>query len=151
MISIEEIKKVLVDNYVVYVKFVRIGDTYRFALNADCFAPSHSQMVQKGETAKSAGSFKLYRDRFEWENSWSATLRLGTVEDDEKNLCELFLSCTEKDWRYSLHNGDEIRIDTGDNEVPPTIIIQSIEYFGDTARIVDKDGEWHECLVSEIA
>jgi hypothetical protein len=56
-----------------------------------------------------------------------------------------------QDWRYSLHNGDEIRIDTGDNELPPTIIIQSIEYFGDTVRIVDKDGEWHECLISEIS
>jgi hypothetical protein len=89
-ISIEDIKKVMVDNYVVYVKYVRIGNAYRFALDADWHTPSHSQMVKIGETAKSAGSFKLYQDRFAWEDSWSSTLKLGSVQDDEKNLTELF-------------------------------------------------------------
>jgi len=90
LISVEDIKKILVDNYVVYVKYVRIGETYRFALDADWFTPKHSQMVKAGETAKSAGGFKLYRDRLEWEVTYSQTLHLGTAPDDEKNLCELF-------------------------------------------------------------
>lgn len=90
IISVEDIKKVLVDNYVVYVKFVRIGDTYRFALDADWFTPSHAQMVLKGETAKSAGNFKLYRDHLQWENTWSSTLMLGTVQGDHDNLVKLF-------------------------------------------------------------
>jgi hypothetical protein len=89
-ISVDDIKKVLVDNYVVYVKYVRVGETYRFALDAEWSTPKHSQMVKKGETATSAGGFKLYRDRFEWETRYSTTLHIGVAQDDEKNLTELF-------------------------------------------------------------
>lgn len=90
IISVEDIKKILVDNYVVYVKYVRIGDTYQFALDAEWCTPKHSQMVQNGETAKSAGGFKLYRDRLEWETLYSTTLHIGVAQDDEDNLTKLF-------------------------------------------------------------
>jgi hypothetical protein len=57
----------------------------------------------------------------------------------------------KNDWRMSLDTGDEITIDTGDNELPPSIIILTIEYLpGETVRIIDTDGNRHECLLNEI-
>ena len=61
----------------------------------------------------------------------------------------------DDDWKLHLHNGDEITIDSGQPELPPTIIIQSIEYFGlgstiPSARILTQDGEKIECLLKEI-
>lgn len=63
------------------------------------------------------------------------------------------------DWRFNLHNGDEITVDTGDNELPPSVIIQSIQYFknrpatvaGTIARILTQDGEKIECFLKEIS
>lgn len=56
-----------------------------------------------------------------------------------------------KDWRLHLHPGDEIVVDTGDNELPPSIIIGSIEYLTENAvRIVTKEGERIDCLLKEI-
>lgn len=58
----------------------------------------------------------------------------------------------KNDWRRQLHNGDEIVIDTGDNEKPPSIIIATIEYLpADLARIVSKDGQSYECHLKEIS
>ncbi len=91
MVTADDIKQVLLDNYVVYVKYVRVGDEYRFALDADWSTPNHSQMIKKGEKPTSAGNFKLYSPkygmgRFEWENHWSTTLNIGSAPDDEANL-----------------------------------------------------------------
>ena len=89
-ISIEDIKKLMADNDVVYIKYVRIDNDYRFALDAHWSTPNHSQMVGSYEIAESAGAFKLYRDRFEWETTWSVTLQIGIAKDDEEKLRELF-------------------------------------------------------------
>jgi hypothetical protein len=90
MITVAEIKQILKDNYVVYIKYVRIGNEYRFVLDADWYTPKQSQMVKEGEIPVSAGSFKLYQNRLEWESQWSATLRMGTAPDDDKNLHQIF-------------------------------------------------------------
>lgn len=63
------------------------------------------------------------------------------------------------DWRFSLHNGDEITVDTGDNEPTPSVIIQSIQYIknrpatvgGTIAKILTQDGEKIECFLKEIS
>jgi hypothetical protein len=58
----------------------------------------------------------------------------------------------KSNWRWKLHPGDEIVIDTGDNELPTSIIISQIEYlFGETVRIIDNKGKHHECLLAEIS
>ncbi len=57
------------------------------------------------------------------------------------------------DWRLSLHSGDEITIDSGDNELPPSIIISEIEFYGDSrkcVKIVDREGNRYECFLHEI-
>jgi len=57
-----------------------------------------------------------------------------------------------KDWRRGLHNGDEVCIDTGDNELPPTVTIQTIKYLpGDLVKIRTTEGEDLECLLKEIS
>ena len=59
----------------------------------------------------------------------------------------------DKDWRYNIQPGDEIRIDTGDNEIGPSIIVLEIEYpesSPDSARITTDEGERIECLIEEI-
>jgi hypothetical protein len=95
LIPVDDIKKILEDNYVVYVKYVRIGDWYRFALAAEWATPSHVKMADKDKPV-SAGTFKLYRDgRFEWESGYSMTLRVGAAADDEDRLKKLF-SCTKE-------------------------------------------------------
>jgi hypothetical protein len=64
------------------------------------------------------------------------------------------------DWRFKLHEGDEISIDSGEPYAPtPSVIIQSIQYFknrpatvgGTTVRILTKDGEKIECFLKEIS
>lgn len=56
-----------------------------------------------------------------------------------------------KDWRRRLHSGDEVIIDTGDNELPPSIIISQIQYFPDDGvEIVTAHGEKINCLLSQI-
>ena len=54
-------------------------------------------------------------------------------------------------WKLELHNGDEIAVDTGNNEHTGTIVIQTIEWIGRVARILTKDGERIECLAEEIS
>ena len=54
-------------------------------------------------------------------------------------------------WRLHLQPGDEIVIDTGDNELPPSIIISEIVYnIDDSVSIIDTEGNRHECLLTEI-
>lgn len=55
-------------------------------------------------------------------------------------------------WKYKLHNGDEVTIDTGDNELPPSVIILEIEYLPkDVVRIMTTQGERIECLIKDIS
>ena len=89
LISVEDIKKVQADNYVTYLKWVRIGNEYRFALAGEWCTPDHKQMVNEGEIPVSAGYFKLYKDRLETEG-WSSTLKIGSKPDDSENLAKLF-------------------------------------------------------------
>lgn len=66
---------------------------------------------------------------------------------------------SKDDWRLHLHNGDEITVDSGQNEplsMIPTVIIQTIEYFGlksssPSVRILTQEGEKIECLLREIS
>ena len=54
-------------------------------------------------------------------------------------------------WKKQLHNGDEITIDSGDNELPPSVIIAEIEYCSNgRVRIVDTDGQKYDCTLNEI-
>ena len=54
-------------------------------------------------------------------------------------------------WKYNLHNGDEIVIDTGDNELSSSIIIATIEYLPlEMVRIIDIEGQKHECWIGDI-
>jgi len=90
MHTVEQIKTKTLGDYVVYVKYVRVGNDYRFAIQADWFSPEHRDLVKSDETPTSAGIFKLYRDRFEWESGWSMSLQVGSAPDDEDNLKKLF-------------------------------------------------------------
>jgi hypothetical protein len=82
------------------------------------------------------------------------------MKNKKLNSCEALqiidnVPLEKDDWRLHLHNGDEIAVDTGNPEQPPTVIIQSIEYFAlgtknPAAKILTKDGEKIECLIREI-
>jgi hypothetical protein len=55
-------------------------------------------------------------------------------------------------WKKRLHSGDEIRIDYGDNEIAPTIIIAEIEYLlNEEVKIIDRNGEKHQCTLEQIS
>jgi len=56
----------------------------------------------------------------------------------------------EDGWKYGLDSGDEVQIDTGDNELGPSVIIATIEYHDDSVTIVTNEGKRIDCLVSEI-
>lgn len=55
-------------------------------------------------------------------------------------------------WKHDLHSGDEVTIDSGDNELPPSVIISSIEYLpGNVVRILTIDGEKIECFIKDLS
>lgn len=88
-----DIKKILEEDYVVFLKYVRINNEFRFALASDWNAPAHSQMVNQGENVVSAGIFKVYHDkRFVWENTYSMTLKIGTKPDDQERIINCIFS-----------------------------------------------------------
>lgn len=58
----------------------------------------------------------------------------------------------EDAWKYDLHEGDEVIVDMGDNELPPSMIIQTIEYLpSDVVKILTADGDSIECFIKDIS
>jgi len=98
------------------------------------------------------------------DGDWSGAVEnLGSEKLNKRDMALCLLAqgsdpeflLGEDGWKYSLQPGDEVHIDTGDNELGPSVIIQSILYiFGDddteVVQIISKEGEKIECLVSEI-
>jgi hypothetical protein len=97
LVSIDEIRKDLESHYATYLKYVRVGNEYRFALAAEWSTPDHKQMIQDGETATSAAYCKVYRPtdaepQGELEMSgYSSTLGIGQAADDMENITKLLL------------------------------------------------------------
>ncbi len=80
------LKEEITENYVTYVKYVRIADEYRFV---NTFG-NHSDLVWSGEIAQSAAFCKIYKDRVEVEG-YSSTLGICSAPEDEAALTKLFL------------------------------------------------------------
>ncbi len=76
---------------------------------------------------------------------WQRATRNSDVKNMNKN--------SKRRWRLNLHSGDEVTIDSGQNESTwPSVIIESIEYLPyDTVRILTKDGERIECALKKIS
>lgn len=53
-------------------------------------------------------------------------------------------------WVKRLGEGDEVRVDKGEPELPPSITIREITWRGDEFRIITQDGEVVEGLASEL-
>lgn len=91
MLTVEEIKTIVKKGNPANVKYVRIGNEFRYAVVAGPI--EHRHLVMPDETPKSAGFFTLYRDNlFYLHNMPSSSLRLGPIADDEELLKVIFLT-----------------------------------------------------------
>ncbi len=55
-------------------------------------------------------------------------------------------------WKRGLHAGDQVTWnDPDDGLCTKTITISSIEIVGDVAKITDTNGDYLECLLSELS
>lgn len=72
-LSVDTLKEMVTTEYVVGFKFVNVGNEYRFCDTID----SHCSLVNPGETAVSAGTIVLYKNKMIIENSYSTTLGIS--------------------------------------------------------------------------
>jgi len=89
MITVQQIKEKYFkgDYNVLYIKFVKVANKYRFAL----IEQDHRTMVFDGEIPQSAGIIKLYPNKKTWEyEGWSASLKLSLDEEDYSQLGIIF-------------------------------------------------------------
>ena len=84
-LSIKEIKEY--DN-ATPVKYVRVGDDFRFA-KVDSYT-NHSDLVGQDETPVSAGFFIYFLGEVHLQNTPSATLKLGPKQEDKELLERVF-------------------------------------------------------------
>lgn len=86
---IEQAKQLLQEEGYLYLKYVRVGDTFRFADATSFYQPNHVDMIAEGEEAVSASYLKVTKGMLQTDG-WSTTLRIGPAGDDEELLRKLF-------------------------------------------------------------
>ena len=68
-------------------KYVKTGGQW-YVFNID---PSHAQIAaDKGGTPEAAGYISVFDNYVKFDDPWSSTLKLGTTEDQKKELAALF-------------------------------------------------------------
>lgn len=69
-------------------KYVVVNGQYRFANHIF----NHSELLNKDEKAEGAGLFSVWskENKVRWENSYSSTLKIGSRQQDEDDIGELF-------------------------------------------------------------
>jgi len=72
-------------------KFVRVGDTYRFAEIVMIGCPKHCDLVEEGEGATSAGNICVSSDSWRMLQWYSQTLGVHATPEDEEALTALLL------------------------------------------------------------
>lgn len=90
--TIEEIKVELARSETVALKYVRIGDEFRFAESGIMWTKEHKDMLNEGEHAKSAGYFMLTKDKIYMMNYGSVSLKLDPLPEDKQMIFNL-LQC----------------------------------------------------------
>jgi len=90
-LSIQEIKAIVDEGNPANIKYVRVGNEFRYAPVAGPI--EHKHLVAPHETPKSAGFFTLFRNNLFYLHTMPSTsLRLGPHDDDEQLLKDIFLT-----------------------------------------------------------
>lgn len=97
----EQVKTILKTNHLVIVKYVRVGDEYRFVGMDGWPIPNHDSMLKAGETPVSAAFCKVYRDRVDVEGH-SMTLKMGPAPDDICHLSRIFMDGVSREKSLSI-------------------------------------------------
>lgn len=71
------------------LKYVRVGDEYRFVVAGSLTTPDHKDMLNPGETPTSA-AYVSVADGVVRVQGESMTLKMGRASDDEDNLRAIF-------------------------------------------------------------
>jgi hypothetical protein len=71
-------------------KFVRVEKDGKIIYRFTSHMNQHCQLVEEGETPVSAGTFSVWADRVRMEETYSSTLRIGTLPEDEDYLAKVF-------------------------------------------------------------
>jgi len=69
-------------------KFVKVNGEYRWIENL-VFDEGHASLVDKGETAESAGLIFIFKDFWRMEDSYSSTLKVGCKGDEREEISAL--------------------------------------------------------------
>lgn len=90
MISIQEIKENITKNYVVSLKYVRIGDEFRFVLAGE-YAIEHAAMLRPDEKATSAGYFAASRNKIVMMPFGSVSLHIEPLPEDNDLIAKMII------------------------------------------------------------
>ena len=89
-LTLDEIEQIRQKYSITHLKYVRIGNEYRFITCDGEYIPNHKNMVEANETVTSAAYCKLYKNRVEIEGN-STTLKAYSAGDDEANITKLLI------------------------------------------------------------
>ena len=86
--KIQDVRNIIEKNNQACIKYVRVGNDFRFALTDGPIY--HSDLVGQDEVVTSAGFFIILIDRVHVMSTASTSLKLGPKLEDEKLLHDLF-------------------------------------------------------------
>ncbi len=72
------------------IKYVRVGNEYRFCKVSFCGGLSHKNLVKAGEAPISAGVIGINSKHISLIDNHSETLHIGEAADDGEQLSKLF-------------------------------------------------------------
>jgi len=88
-LSVEEIKIKCKEDKFASIKYVRIGNDFRYAVAGGY--TEHWELVEKGEIPTSAGFFSLFHDNeLHLHETPSTSLKLGPLKEDSDFLKTIF-------------------------------------------------------------
>ncbi len=86
--TVEEIKQIVKDKKLAVIKYVRVGEDFRYAIPGG--PVEHRQLVEESEIPTSAGFFSLFEDSLLLNKTPSTTLKLGPLPEDLDLLKTIF-------------------------------------------------------------
>lgn len=96
-ISIDQIKQKIAEGEFLYLKYVRVGEEYRFCEVSDHYGCSHKRLLREGEIPTGAAFLNIHPDGL-FVEGYSSTLNMGDAPGDQENFCKIFNLPLKERW-----------------------------------------------------
>jgi hypothetical protein len=96
-ISIDQIRQSITAGEFVDLKYVRVGDEYRFCDISDHYGCNHKRLLREGEVPTGAAFLHIRPDGL-FIDSYSTTLNIGSAAGDQENFCKMFNLPPKERW-----------------------------------------------------